>query len=123
METNPSGTVSYTTESNNLSTTVSEFPSYVSRNIIVSAVNTGGGEQDGAYKSERIIDTGYIPNWRPGSNAYKNKVIAERNKKGVKLGDRKGIKTGNELDSLKELNNKKIQVQKEDQRTEKEGYK
>ena len=44
METNPSGTVTYTTTENNLITTVSEFPEYLSRNRIVSAVSTEGGD-------------------------------------------------------------------------------
>ena len=60
METNPSGTVSYTTDSNSLITAVSELQEYIFSNRSVSAVNTGDGDQDGAYKADRNINTGYI---------------------------------------------------------------
>ena len=48
MEITPSGAVTYTTAENNLSTAVSEFPEYVSRNRNVSSDSTGGGYQEGA---------------------------------------------------------------------------
>ena len=60
--TNPSDTVSYTTVANHWSTNVSEFPEYVPRNRIVSAVSKQGGDQDGAYKADGTIDTVYIHN-------------------------------------------------------------
>ena len=82
METKPSGTVSYTTASNHLITAVSEFPLYVSCNISVSSVSTGGGNQDDAYKAYGTINTGYIPNCRSLLNAYKKKFIAERKNQG-----------------------------------------
>ena len=82
METKPSGTVSYTTASNHLITAVSGFPLYVSCNISVSSVSTGGGNQDDAYKAYGTINTGYIPNCRSLLNAYKKKFIAERKNQG-----------------------------------------
>ena len=69
MTTNPSRTVKYTTAANHLSTAVSEFPSYVSMNMSVSAVSTGGGDQYSAYKRCGTINTVYIPNWVSLSNA------------------------------------------------------
>ena len=45
METNPSGTVSYTTSENHLRPAVSELPEYLFSNRSVSAVSTGGGDQ------------------------------------------------------------------------------
>ena len=95
--------MSYTTTANHLSTTVSEFPEYVNRNRSVSAVSTVGGYQYGAYTADGSISTGYIPNWRSLSKAEKKKFISERKKQGVKLGDGNGIKTGNDLDDIKEL--------------------
>ena len=58
--------------------------------LLVTAISTGVGCQEGAYKSYGTINTGYIPNLRSCSNADKKKVIAERNKQGVKLGGGKG---------------------------------
>ena len=104
METNPSGTVSYTTDSNSLITAVSELQEYIFSNRSVSAVNTGDGDQDGAYKADRNINTGYIPNQSSLSNTYNRKVITERTKQIAKLGDGNGSKTGNDLDNLKEIN-------------------
>ena len=70
------------------------------------AVSTGSGDQYGALKYDRNINTGYIPNLGSFSNAYKKKIIAERNNQGLKLGYGKGSKTGNKLDKLKELKKK-----------------
>ena len=39
-------------------------------------------------------------------NSHKKKVIAERKKQGLKLGDSKVSRTGNELDKIKELKKK-----------------
>ena len=103
METNPSGKVPYTTEANHLSTAVSEFTEYVFGNRSMSAVSTGCGYQNGAYKSDRTTNTAYIHNRRFQSNADKKKVIDERKKQRVKLGDGKESKTVNELDNIKEL--------------------
>ena len=101
MATNPSGKVSYTTASNNLITAVSELPEYLSRNMSVSDVIIGGGDQEGDYKADGTINTGYIHNWGSLSNAYKIKDIPERKKQGVKLGDWKRSNTVNELDNIK----------------------
>ena len=59
--------------------------------------------QDGSYKAGVTINTGYIPTCRSLSNEDKKKFISERKNHGVKLGDWKGNKTGNELDRFKEL--------------------
>ena len=72
----------------------------------MSAISTVGGDQDGAYKDEGTINTGYIPNRRYLLNADRKKFISEIKKQGVKLGDGKGSKTGNEIDKIKELNKK-----------------
>ena len=72
----------------------------------VSAVSTGCGYQDGAYKSDGTINNGYIPNCISLQNSYKKKFISDRQKQGVKLGYGKGSKTGNELDKLKGLKKK-----------------
>ena len=62
MATNPPGTVSYTTEENNLITSIYKFPEYVSSNRSVSATITEYGYQEGAYKADNTIRTGYTPN-------------------------------------------------------------
>ena len=103
METNSSRTVTCTTSANHFITAASEFPSYVSRKRSFSAVSTGGGYQYCAYKYDGTINTVYIPNWGSLSNADKKKVFSERKKKGVKLWDWKGSKSGNNIDNLKEL--------------------
>ena len=103
IETNSLGTVSYTTSSNNLSTSIFDLPEYLFRNRSVSDVSTGGGVQDGYYKYYGTVNTGNIPNCRYLPNEDKNKVIDERNKQGVKLGDGRGSNTGNELYKIKEL--------------------
>ena len=104
MTTNKSGTVSYNTAENNLNIAVFELPKYVYRNISVSAVITGSGEQEVAYKADGTTNTGYITNWRYLSNEDKKKVSYESKKQRVKLGDGKGSKTGNEIYKLKKLN-------------------
>ena len=76
METKPSGTVSYTTAANNLITAVFGFPDYLSRNNSVIVINILVGYQEGAYKSDGTINTGYIPNWRSLSSADNKKGIA-----------------------------------------------
>ena len=47
----------------------------------MSAVSTGGGDQDSSYKADVTINTVYISNWRPISNVDKKKVIAESKNK------------------------------------------
>ena len=44
----------------------------------MSAVRTGGGDQDGVYKAEITINAIYIPDWILLSNADKKKVITEK---------------------------------------------
>ena len=112
METNLSGTLSYTTTANHLSTTVSELPEYVNINRSVSAVSTVGGDQYGAYTADGPISTEYIPNWRSLSKADKKKFIAERKRQGVKLGDGNRSKTGNDMDDIKELKKKNLNFKK-----------
>ena len=106
IETNSLGTVSYTTSSNNLSTSIFDLPEHVFRKRSVSDVSTGGGVQDGYYKYDGTVNTGHIPNCRYLPNEDKNKVIDERNKQGVKLGDGRGSNTGNELYKINELKKK-----------------
>ena len=67
----------------------------------MSAFSTGGGDQECAYKPNRNIKTGSIPNWKPLSNYDKKKVITETHKQGLKLDDGKGSNTGNNIDKLK----------------------
>ena len=93
-----------------LSTFISEFPAYVSRKSIVSDVGTAGGDQEGDYKPDGTINTGYIPNWIYLSNTDKNKVIDEEKNQGVKLSYGKGSKTVNELDNIKELNKQNLNI-------------
>ena len=54
--------MSYTTEENHFSTSVSEFPEYVSSNRSVSDFSTRGVDQEGAYKDDGYIKTGSILN-------------------------------------------------------------
>ena len=74
----------------------------------MSAVSTGGGNQDYAYKTDGTINTGYISNWISLSNTDKKIVISERKNQGVKLWYGKGIHTGNNLDNIKELKKEKF---------------
>ena len=78
----------------------------------MSDVSTGGGDQDGAYKSDVTINNGYIPNWRYLSNSEKNKVIDKRNKQGLKVGDEKGSNNTNELDKIKYLKKKNSKLKR-----------
>ena len=71
----------------------------------MSAVSSVGGGQDSIYKYDRTINTGYNPNCRSLSNADKKKILSESKKQGMKLGDGKVNKTGNEIDKLKKLKN------------------
>ena len=88
----------------------------------VSAVSTVGGDQDGSYKSDGTINTGYIHNCIFLSNVNKKEVIHERKKQGVKLGDGKGSKTVNELDKLKELKKKNPKFKRNIKSLKKKGY-
>ena len=81
MTTNQSGTVSYNTAENNLNIAVFELPKYVYRNISVSAVITGSGEQEVAYKADGTTNTGYITNWRYLSNEDKKKLVMKVRRK------------------------------------------
>ena len=112
METNPSGAVLYTTSENNLSPSISEFTEYVYMNRSASYVSTGGGDQEVTYKSDITINTGYISNWILLSNEDKKKFIAERKKQRVRLENRKGSKTGNELDTIEDLKNQNYKFKK-----------
>ena len=40
--------------------------------------STGSGYQEGVYKDDGNINTGYIHNWRSLSNTYKKTFISER---------------------------------------------
>ena len=71
----------------------------------VSGVSIGGGNQYGAYKSDKTINNGYIPNQKYILNANKQKVISERKQQGVKLGDCNVSRTGIDIYKLNELKN------------------
>ena len=58
----------------------------------MSSVSTGGGDQDNAYEADGTINTVYIHNWRPLLYVKTEKVIFERNNKGVKLGEGKKVR-------------------------------
>ena len=80
IATNLSGTVSYTTAANHLSTSVSDILQYISSNRSVSDVITVGEDQDSAYTADGTISTRYIPDYISLSNTDKKKVISERKK-------------------------------------------
>ena len=46
----------------------------------MSAVGTGGEDQESAYKAEGTIDIGCIPNCVFLFNVEKNKIVVERKK-------------------------------------------
>ena len=83
METNRPRTVSYTASANNLITYVSELLEHLHGGRSVSSVSTGGGDQDGAYKSDGNVNTRYITNWRSVLSLDTKNFIAERNNQGV----------------------------------------
>ena len=91
--------------SKSLNKAFSKFPSYLFNNSIVSYLITVSGYQEDVWKACGTIKTGHTPNWKVVFNADKKKFIPERNSQGVKLVGRKGRKTGNELDNIKELKN------------------
>ena len=80
METNPSGTVSYTTEENNSRPYLYELLQDVSRYNSLIAFSKGGEYGEGDYKHFGTINTRYIPNRISLSNAKKEKNIHERKK-------------------------------------------
>ena len=51
----------------------------------MSAVSTVGGDQDGSYKSDGTINTGYIHNCIFLSNVNKKEVIHEKKEAGSKI--------------------------------------
>ena len=71
----------------------------------MSDVSIWYGSQEGAYKTDRTIITGYMPSWRYFLDSENKKFFAEINKQVVTLGDGKGCDTVNEIDGIKELNN------------------
>ena len=58
----------------------------------MSAVSTGSGYQDNAYKADGKINTLCISYWRSLSNVDNKKVISESKKRGVKLGVGKEVR-------------------------------
>ena len=85
--------VNYTTAVNSLTTTVSHLTDYVVKSRIAGAVGTGTGnsritDSDG----NSIYVDSWIRNWNQLSKGKRDKILAERRKKGVHLG--KGGKGG-----------------------------
>ena len=86
ITTSQPGTISYTTVCNHLSTAVSQLPEYVAKNRNISVVGKAG-ENKGIYHSDgSIIANEWIPDWNSLSKEDRRKVLAERNKLGIKLG-------------------------------------
>ena len=85
--------VTYTTSANHLTTVVYQLSDYVTKAKFSSAVSTGM-TNTGIADSEgnSINDDSWIPNWNQLSKGDRDNILAERRKKGVKLG--KGGKGG-----------------------------
>ena len=85
ITTEPTGTVSYTTVANHISTAVSELPDYLARNRRVSGVNdsVNGSPSDGIYHANGTINTGHHDNWLHLSVEDRKKVNDERSRLGL----------------------------------------
>ena len=77
--------VTFTTASNHLAAEVSQMPEYSANKRNVSATHTGGGSGSagGIYRDGKIF-TGYYQNWKDLSKEERDKVMAERERLGIK---------------------------------------
>lgn len=78
--------ITYTMCANHLSARVSELPEFIIKNRNISGVNSvkgsgDGGDKSGIYNSDGSIRTGFISNWKDLSDADKELVKQERQKK------------------------------------------
>ena len=91
ITTEPSGTVTYTTVANHISTAVSELPDYLSRNHKVSGVSghtTNNQTAANIYNADGTINTGHHADWMAMGADNRKKVNDERARLG--LGKNKG---------------------------------
>jgi len=93
ITTEPSGTVTYTTVANHISTAVSELPDYLARNRRISGVNDGHNS-NGIYNSNGTINTGHHDNWLQMSVEDRKKVNDERSRLGLGARNQGGRGTG-----------------------------
>ena len=103
------GTVTYTTVANHISTAVSELPDYLSRNRKVGAVNSGKQNTNGnnsIYNADGTINTGHHPDWISLAPELRKKV----NDKRSRLGFGKGKRNNNSSSSYKTTAKKKNQI-------------
>ena len=114
INTEPPGTVTYTTVANHISTAVSELPDYVAKHRNVSSVTE---KKSGIYNADGTINTGHHPNWKELSADDRKKVNDERARLGLGRNNKKrSHKTfssshnpkavSNQLKQLKEANAK-----------------
>ena len=114
INTEPQGTVTYTTVANHISTAVSELPDYIAKHRNVSCVTDN---KSGIYNADGTINTGHHPNWKELSVDDHKKVNNERARLGLGRNGRKGNRktpstsrnskaAQNQIKQLKEANAK-----------------
>ena len=85
--------MTYTTAANHLTSSVSQPADYVAKSRVAGAVGTGTGNAGITNSDGNSINVdSWILNWNQLSKGDRDKILAERKKKGVKLG--KGRKGG-----------------------------
>ena len=103
INTEPAGTVTYTTVANHISTAVSELPDYVAKHHNVSGVTESQGS---IYNADGTINTGHHPNWKELSADDRKKVNDERARLGLgRNKNRGGRKNASNSSTAKAISN------------------
>ena len=109
ITTSPTGTITYSTVCNHLSTSVSQLPEFISKGRNVSFVETQDETSLSCYtKDGTLIIDQFLPDWQSYPDGVKKKILSERRRLGIQLG-RGGHhnQTGNsKLNKLKKDNEK-----------------
>lgn len=88
ITTNPTGTITYSTVCNHLSTAVSQLPEFIAKGRNISAIDRDEASSLSCYKDDGVtlILDEYLPDWMSYPADTKKKILSERARLGIKLG-------------------------------------
>ena len=87
ITTNPTGTITYSTVCNHLSTAVLQLPEFIAKGRSISSVDRDDTSSLSCYRDDgTLILDEYLPDWMSYPGDTKKKILSERARLGVKLG-------------------------------------
>jgi len=87
ITTNATGTITYSTVCNHLSTSVSQLPDFIAKGRNISSVDRDDATSLSCYRDDgTLILDEYLPDWMSYPGDTKKKILSERARLGIKLG-------------------------------------